>query len=384
MNKIKKTTVDGDFPGGNIIAVREESGGFVLRPDLRDTVGQWFYWCFRVSNAAGQRLRFSIESPGVVGIHGPGISTDQGITWRWLGAETTEGQSFVYDFASGQNDVRFSFTMPYQQSSLELFLEGRDSIRMEELCRSASGRRVELLRFGNLDRNPSCRVMLTCRHHACEMMANYVLEGIMDEATSQSDTGRRLSEHVAFAAIPFVDKDGVESGDQGKNRSPHDHGRDYAANGSLYPETAALRQWAESWLDGRPACAIDLHCPGSRGRFHEMVLFPTRARSQVNWEAMRPFLRLLETEQSGVLPFSLSENEEFETWDGKPYSPHPELRGFSAWAQQLDGVLFASSLEIPYANAGGKEVNQHTARAFGRDLARAMQLYMAEAAGTQD
>ena len=35
--------------------------------------------------------------------------------------------------------------------------------------------------------------------------------------------------------IPFVDIDGVENGDQGK-QAPHDHNRDYI-NSPIYPET---------------------------------------------------------------------------------------------------------------------------------------------------
>jgi murein tripeptide amidase MpaA len=36
-----------------------------------------------------------------------------------------------------------------------------------------------------------------------------------------------LCEHADFFIVPPVDKDGVEDGDQGKNRKPYDHNRDY-------------------------------------------------------------------------------------------------------------------------------------------------------------
>jgi hypothetical protein len=38
---------------------------------------------------------------------------------------------------------------------------------------------------------------------------------------------------VEFCIAPFMDKDGVEEGDQGKLRWPHDHWEDYA-EGSRY------------------------------------------------------------------------------------------------------------------------------------------------------
>jgi hypothetical protein len=37
-----------------------------------------------------------------------------------------------------------------------------------------------------------------------------------------------------------------------------------------------------------------------------------------------------------------------------------------------------STLEIPYANADGAEVNPHTARAFGRDLAYTIHIWLQE------
>ncbi len=376
MNERQEITVDCAFPGGNILPAREEPGGFALQPDLRDTAGRWFYWCFRVRGAAGRRLRFRIESPGVVGVRGPGVSTDGGVNWRWLGAGSDpEHGSFTYRFAPGEDEVLFSFGMPYQEADLERFLAGRAGIRAGHLCRSREGRPVELLRFGRLDGAPSFRMLITCRHHACEMMANYVLEGLIDALNCDE----RLRRSAAFCTVPFVDKDGVENGDQGKNRSPHDHGRDYAPGGSIYPETGALRDWARGWFDGTPAVALDIHCPGSRGQYHECVLLPTRARSPENWQRMRPFLKMLEDRQSGELAFRLSDSEEFETWDGKPYRPHPHLRGFSAWAEELEGMVFATSLEIPYANANGREVNQETARIFGADLGAALRGWLEEA-----
>ena len=41
------------MPAGNVV-VEEIAGDTVrVRPDLRDTEGDWFYWAFRVAGAAG-------------------------------------------------------------------------------------------------------------------------------------------------------------------------------------------------------------------------------------------------------------------------------------------------------------------------------------------
>ncbi|NLF86754.1 MAG: hypothetical protein GX571_11685, partial [Lentisphaerae bacterium] len=84
--------IDCDFPGGNIIAERIEGDTLVLCPDMRDTAGSWFYWAFRLRGAAGRRLaiRFSAHTP--VGMRGPALSRDGGLTWQWSTEPfTTEG-----------------------------------------------------------------------------------------------------------------------------------------------------------------------------------------------------------------------------------------------------------------------------------------------------
>jgi hypothetical protein len=47
------------------------------------------------------------------------------------------------------------------------------------LAVTARGREVETLRLGCLRAEPRHRVLLTARHHCCEMMASYVLEGVV-------------------------------------------------------------------------------------------------------------------------------------------------------------------------------------------------------------
>ena len=116
--------IDDQFPGGNIILERIEGDQVHLRPDLRDTEGWWFYWCFRVRGAAGRTLTFQFAKPSPIGVRGPAVSPDEGKTWRWLGTECVDGPGFTHAFGSDERDVRFSFGMPYVRSSLDRFLGG--------------------------------------------------------------------------------------------------------------------------------------------------------------------------------------------------------------------------------------------------------------------
>ena len=67
-------TVDANLPAGNVV-VEGISGDTVrLRQDLRDTAGEWFYWAFRVTGAAGRTLTFDFTNKkgggGPVGVRG--------------------------------------------------------------------------------------------------------------------------------------------------------------------------------------------------------------------------------------------------------------------------------------------------------------------------
>jgi hypothetical protein len=177
-------------------------------------------------------------------------------------------------------------------------------------------------------------------------------------------------------AIPFIDKDGVELGDQGKNRKPHDHGLDYREDG-IYAAPKALRKQVPEWSDGKLVFAMDMHCPGPSGKWHEVLLFPGRLRDEANWKRAEVFLRLLEESCEGDLKFILKDSNEFTTWDGTvPPRDKPPSPSFATWARTLEGVHIGTVIEIPYANASGQEVNQDSARAFGHDIARALCRYL--------
>jgi hypothetical protein len=207
------------------------------------------------------------------------------------------------------------------------------------------------------------------------MMASYALEGLMDAVLADDGTGRWLREHAEFLVVPFVDTDGVEDGDQGKMRRPHDHNRDYAAP-CLYPEVQALRERVRAWSDGKMRMALDLHCPGHRGRYHERIHF-VGMPNEVIWGRVQRFSDMLERVAQGPLPYHKHNNLGFgEDWNTETDPPGAEPSTFSDWMSALPEVWFGVTLELPYANAQGAEVNADSARAFGGDLARAIERYL--------
>jgi len=370
--------IDADFPAGNI-AVEEIDGDIVrVHQDLRDTEGWWFYWAFRVRGAAGRALRFEFTDGDVVGVRGPAVSTDGGASWQWLSAEHGDTESFTYRFAPDAGDVRFSFGIPYLQADWEQFLHrhrGHLQARPGVLCTSRHGRPVESLAISPLNREPRHRIFLTSRHHCCEAMATYTLEGLLDAVlTSATPETRWLAEQVEWLVVPFVDKDGVEEGDQGKNRRPRDHGRDYAGD-SVHPETAAIRALLPRWSAGRPVTIIDLHCPWIRGD-HSEVIYQVGSPDARIWAEQQRFGALLEQACRGPLPYRAADNLPFGEGSWNSAANYIGGATLGRWAVGALDVAFLTSFELPYANAGGVPVTPSAARAFGADLACTLYEYL--------
>jgi hypothetical protein len=171
-----------------------------------------------------------------------------------------------------------------------------------------------------------------------------------------------------------MDKDGVEDGDQGKNRRPHDHNRDYAGD-SIHESVAALRRFAPDWSGERLKVVLDLHCPWIRGPHNECI-YMVGSPSAANWESIQAFGRVLEQTRCGPLPYSCSDNLPFgqawNTYDGP-------LKTCQRWAQGFSSVALAATLEFPYANVGAHTVTPEGARLFGRDLASALKSFLSTA-----
>ncbi len=367
-------TIDDQFPGGNILVSKIEDDTVHLRPDQRMNRLPWFYWCFRVKGAAGRTLTF-VFAPMHMGARGPGVSVDGGVTWQWLGAAASAGGTFAYTFPAGTNEVRFSVGMPYVRADFDRFLarhRASPRVQVDTLAKTPKGRNVVMLRIGDPQRKAPYVVAVTCRHHCCEMMASYALEGLAEGALADDAAGRWLRANVDFLFVPFMDTDGVEDGDQGKNRSPHDHNRDYAGT-PIYREVAALKERLPAWADGRPLVFMDLHDPALRTDVHEVVHFlePEERDQAARLERLTTFL---ERGQQGSILYSQQNNLRFGTgYNTMAQKPSPISAG---WARSLTNTLLGFTLEIPYANARGCEVNAHSARELGRDLAVALKEFL--------
>ena len=390
-------TVDAGIPAGNILVNSIEGDTVKVRQDFRDTPGHWFYWAFRVKGAAGRTLTFDFGDSPAVGSRGAAVSTDRGRSWRWSDFERADARdpatgdhasytAFTWKFADGEDETWFSQSVPYNQADWEAFLSAHSAdygkiFSTNTLCLSRKGRPVEMGRFGRIDGKAKLRMLVTSRHHAAEMTATYVLEGMLESAFGNDDLGRWMRENIEIRAVPFVDKDGVVDGDQGKNRRPHDHCRDYNDDRPpIHPEVRAIREMLDAWEkeSGAPSVVMDVHCPWLRGSWlkkddsNEYIYIV--GIKEVEPQQKRLCEILERVQQSGVGFLASDYYAEGRGWNtGSNYAAGSTL---TQWAiRKWPDAPLVCAFEIPFANARRTTLSPPAFRLFGRDIALALQSF---------
>ncbi|MDF9748321.1 M14 family zinc carboxypeptidase [Natrinema salsiterrestre] len=380
-------TVRTTHPGGNGRVLEVDGEAIRLEPEIRDSTRRWFYWYVDAESDADQTLRIEFPSDEVVGPRGPAVRTAMPCggpigngawdEWRWLGADhRIDATAFRYAFDAGER-VQFALSFPYQRADFDAFAfeyESDPRLSLETLTTTAGGREVPVVRLGPSDADR--HVALAARHHACESTASYVLEGVLRELL-ESEAMEPLLETHRVHAYPFGDLDGVERGDQGKYRGPHDHNRDYVdANeiselSPLYPTTSAIADDLRS-LESL-SLAIDFHCPFKwGGDINDRPFFvtePTAASDELRGlaERLEDVTRARSSETDPTLTYDASPGVGLASFD----SQSGLLHTFERYCSQL-GAEPAASLEVPYVGTATDPVTPSTARRFGRDLAVAL------------
>ena len=368
--------IDTDFPGGNIVVESIQNDVVRVHQEMRDSGGKWFYWSFRVTGAEGKTVRFEFTTRPPLSTRGPAYSRDGGRTWNWLGSIGQPRNKFDFTFKQDDHQVRFSVGIPYTQETLERFLQrfaGNPNLKKEILTLSQKKRPIEMIRIGDSSGAKKARFVMTGTHHACEQDALYVLEGVMETALSDTVTGRWFRSSIDLYAIPFIDKDGVEDGDQGKGRYPHDHNRDYVE--ARYPSVRALIDLTKKWTDPRPLILFDFHCPelyDDAPNLHQTLFF-TPPFSDAMKKSLAQFTPMIAKYQKDrKLHFDPIKGINGHTY-GLDLKTQKTCCG---WAGEQPGIVLTGTLEVPYANIEGTEVTPEYLREFGHSIAHALKDYL--------
>ncbi|NLA85477.1 MAG: hypothetical protein GX854_13430 [Clostridiales bacterium] len=345
-----------DFPGANIEVYEKNEGIVKVRPQLRDTTTDWFYWAFCVEGAQGQTWTFDFSGKNYIGYFGPAVSRDLE-DWHWAGSETLDGYSrFTYHFGPEEKRVYFAHNMVYLPERFYRFAEVYN-IPIKTLVNSEKGNPVDIAEFGEGD----AYIVLTSRHHACESTGTYVMEGMLKEFYTRPVKGLKV------LAVPFIDIDGVINGDQGKNRYPHDHNRDYLPN-PIYRSTAELMEYTK---DKNVKYMLDLHSPWHFGGRND-TCFVVHAIEGMK-EKYNRFGKILEEitgKDPGSMQYCKDNNIDINVeWNvgGTPTC--------SRYFGVKPGIEMSFTFETAYFGTADNMVSQDRLIRLGENLARAVKAF---------
>ena len=350
-------TITSEHPGGNGSLVDRDGDVWYVEQELRDTMEDWFHWNIAANGMAGTHT-IQFTGSEVVGPFGPAVSFD-GIDWWFEETIEHDGRSFTYTFEDA-DPVYFAFAPQYLRTHLDRFLADdavAAAVGVSSLTTTAMGRDVPLLSVGPPDGDA---IVLTARHHACETTASYLLEAILRHAIDDP-----LTDQYRLLAVPFVDIDGVQRGDQGKSRAPHDHNRDYLDANEvtdgitpLYASTSGIIDLVRG-LD-RLVVGVDLHCPFKWGGRNDHLHF-VKATDETP-----------EVDEFGAaLAAAAADAGE----DCVHYDPDWDIgpteswnKGFTptcSWFMGKHAERFAASFEYPYFGTPDNRITPERTDAFG-------------------
>ncbi|MBQ8334221.1 MAG: hypothetical protein IJX93_10670 [Clostridia bacterium] len=341
-----------NFTAGNITLDRIDGDTVYLEREIRDTEGDWFYWAFCAQGFEGREITFVFPSPCRVGRFGAAVSHDRK-NWHW--SESGSGDRFTYTFAEDETQVYFAYDMIYTPDQFTEFCENHGLVQ-EVFCKSVKGRDLPACRIGTGSR----WILLTARHHACESTGSYVLEGVMESLLTC------LPEGYSVLAVPFVDYDGTVDGDQGKNRRPHDHNRDYT-DAPIYE---VIRKLIAFEKENNLVFTFDFHSPWFMGQNNDYVFFSRSTEAME--ERTDAFGELLKRETAGN---ELRYTGEWDVGPNERWNDETSPNSKNYFAKR-PGMFLTVTTETPYFGVTGGKVSQDSMRELGRAFGRAVAAYV--------
>ncbi len=351
----------GHWPTGRVSVIGAAGPDIHLTMRQDNHIKPWSFWKFRIQRAQHRVLHFHFCESQAIPTLGPAFSRDQGRTWKWLGKELRHSpQHFEFRFGFRDKDILFCTSMPYMPDDWRRFTGPtlhQQSVDCFTLGYSAKGRGIPAMRLGQLNNQAKVKLILTARHHACEMSASHVLEGLVKYFLNSHSLS-----NLEILILPFVDIDGVMDGDQGKRRYPWDHHRDYIPT-PLYQETQAVMDYIQQWSQQQAVIALDFHSP----ELNSQSIRQLGSADEIIWQEQQRFGHILAS--SSPIGFPYHQQDDI-PWGqpGNTDSAGEVGTSFEVWAGQLPGMKLASTIEIPSCLVGDLPFDPARARQFGARL----------------
>lgn len=252
-----KIQISSNFDAGNIEVVSANDLNDIqlkIRPDPfckgDDTTHfQWFY--FRVTGCKGKDLQLKIVNAG-----------ESSFPVAWPKYNTCASYDAInmfripttYDKSKGvlswkikpeHDSIYFSYWVPYsyaKHQDLIARMQMNDKTRLEVLGQTLDGRDLDLLTVGEPG-NDKKSVWIIARQHPGESMAEWFMEGFLDELTDPHNAfSNRALKHAVFYVVPNVNPDGAIRGHLRTNAAGANLNREWATPTMVHsPEVKVIK-----------------------------------------------------------------------------------------------------------------------------------------------
>ncbi|WP_144207446.1 M14 family metallopeptidase [Shewanella donghaensis] len=212
--------ISANFDGGNIETIsldKHDDIQLAIRPDEGGEFYQWFN--FRMEGEIGQTYTLNIVNAGSAS-YPKGWEDYQAVAsydrqhWFRLPTVYKDGKlSIQVDLDC--DAIQIAYFAPYSyERHLDLIssVQLHPSVKLENLGLTLDGRDMSLLTIG--DNNPSKKnIWITARQHPGETMAEWLIEGLLNQLLdSDCPTAKLLLDKANFYIVPNMNPDGSVRG----------------------------------------------------------------------------------------------------------------------------------------------------------------------------
>ncbi|MBP6963880.1 MAG: hypothetical protein KBC96_05680 [Armatimonadetes bacterium] len=355
---------------GVVHEVTWEDGRWVVRflSEPR-TSPQSLWFSLEADNLQGKPVRFvwmnadhTLGNAGALGNIRPVLRVSGGGWMRCLEVEVVTADDGRLELAFEHNRpsdrVAVAFCYPYCSDHFQLTLDETRLPAPATIGITGQGRPLPRLR---LPGSGGAGVYLMARQHAGETPGSWVLDGLI-RALAKDGPGE-----FDWWIVPFVDLDGVENGDYGKDAHPWDFNRAWEKM-PMRPEVLSIQADLHRFASRYPKrLLIDLHAPGHA----EDGLWVFMPRSH------RPAAQRVVSESiASVLASVFTEVEASELKRETNYASRWGVDAtFVSWAWDRLDHTPAASIETSYQSFAGRRLDIDGYRDIGRRLVSAFEAY---------
>lgn len=380
--------VSSDFEGGNaeVVKIDQASSTVRIMPAIREGRGWPCWWYLQLDGvevgktvtlevqaqtapfATGKRLANSWCQP-----KHPSISTDN-VLWKpGLKGTVNADKVAVYSIPITASPLWVAWGPPFtpkHAESLVTDLAARvPGAKKFELARTRGDRPVWGVRIGAVD--APRQVWISARQHAWESGGSWVGRGLIEWVASDDEAAQQLRKTTCLHFIPIMDVDNVAVGAGGKEATPRDHNRDWAAE-PIYPEVAAAqRMISEIEKQQGLDVYIDLHNPGHDdpifffGPFDFETLTGTPQRNYARWIELAA--------EHMQKPIAVQSKYRFATY---VTTQEERSRMSSSWVREH---ISERGLSLTLETAWNSPlITQESYQLIGRQLGQSLAAYLAE------